>query len=127
MYIKSDYSGGTYFEPAKDYVVEKQRIDNQTEKVIIKWKDGRVWEKVVKGIIATTQSIVLKKRNEILLMIDKGERYDTYIYDLSGKLKFVLKGYGTPSGKSQDGVPYNLKIKLNGIQTIKLERRPIGK
>ena len=119
------------FEPAPDYEIEKQKIDKDREKVIIKFKDGRRMEKEVKGKeikgeICANGSKVLKLKNEILILIDKGNRYDTYIYDLNFNLKSVLKGYVPEEYFSvNDGNSYKISIALDGVRIKRLKREPV--
>lgn len=139
--IVSDFQGGTRFEPEKDYEVEKQKLGKDTEKVIIKFRDGRKIEKEVKAhralkdtdILSVSAPKVLKKRDEIIVSFPRvfnkekykweGQQY-SFVYDLNGNLKSILKG--TPSIHN-DGNKYRIQSDQYGLKISKTERRPIRK
>lgn len=148
-HIVSDYMGGTRFESEKDYVIEKQKINKSKEKVIIKFKDGKKIEKVVKAHRPLRELKsergkkyfggreewgsyieIIKNRNEFFLISSiynpdvRKSDYLTYIYDLKGDLKSILKG---AAPISNDGNTYDMKIESNGIKVIKYERQIIKK
>ena len=126
------------FEPPPDYEIEKQKLDKDREKVIIKFKDGKKMEKEVKAfrklkdtdILSTYSPKILKKRNEIIISNPRifnnetkkweGEHI-TYVYDFNGNLKSIIKGH-TPI--YNDGNNYGIETEQNGIQIIKYERIP---
>jgi hypothetical protein len=126
------------FEPAPDYEIEKQKIDKDKEKVIIKFKDGRRMEKEVKGkYIGKDRTSMLKQKKEIIVPIEGFNNKSTgYVFDLNGNLKSIIKGEhvwtgisvnGFWHGNTKDGNNYSLITDSSGIKVIKYERQPIRK
>lgn len=143
--IVSDYMGGTIFEPEKDYVIEKQKIAKDKDKVIIRFKDGRKMEKEFNPFrkmlnnerFAIGKPFVIDKGNKVLInrsiaKYEKGLPYSTEfeiymdIYDLKGNLINIIKGESSGEFDAK-GNRYNMEITSTGIKVIKFERELINK
>jgi hypothetical protein len=118
------------FEPEPDYKVEKQKIDKDKEKVIIKFKDGRRMEKEVKGKYGKDYGnpIFLKNSGELLIPIHDND-LTGHIFDSKGKLKKIITNLFLRSGRffGNDINIYEIQNNSNGIKIIKYERQPIKK
>ncbi|MDD5066370.1 MAG: hypothetical protein PHF84_04930 [bacterium] len=139
--IVSDYQGGTRFEPIKNYEVEKKKLGKDTERVTIKFMDGGRMEKEVKAhrelkdtdLLSQTSLKILNKKNEVIFSKPRifnkktlkweGEHF-SYVYDLNGNLKSVLKG---EPPFHNDGNDYDITINQSGLIIKRIEKQQINK
>ncbi len=148
-YIKDDYMGGTYFEPAKDYVVEKQKIDNQTEKVIIKWKDGKRSEIILKAdrFLKNNEKFYINgpiiKGDRLFFRVGihiydkpgayptRAEGFSTREYNFKGTLISIIRGSIKKKGYKNiidgNGNWYYMNVNQQGVKIIKFARETIEK
>ncbi len=105
--------------------VEKQKIGEDRYKIKITFKDGKVWEKEVKGNeIYMSRIMVLQSYQEILIPVWKNDKVYTYTFNFKGELSEVLIS-GLPNIKCRDKNHYYLKVKPDGIEIIRFQRERI--